>query len=1080
VNRHKRFIVSAAVTLGLGTFVAVFSRWYLAPPTNPEFATAEEIRAAVARTQATASAENKKLADELLQKESRLANLERMDPGRRVRLAIGWLGLPSETQDSQVADLTVADLTPSTNLELVDRLSLNTALQETAMTLSGLVRAQSAIRVGKLLRADWFLLGTASTINAHQFVLARIVDARTGITRDFTAVPGDRGPLTIAAGLADFVRESRNDASTPRRRTLLAIGAFRNVSDNARLSDFGEKLRTHLLTAYQTNSGVTLLERESVDTLLREVRLDTAGLADKGGTSNAIPLLSAVWLVYGDYQSYEVNGRQVELALKVMQTIGRESNLTLVGSPDEAFYQRVKESLDTSLTNRQLWLMTPDHQNELVVQMKRGDEFSRTLRQYFLTFEMPQAWRPDINSQELEEAIRAYETVLLLDPSNRLAKLHLALCLENLQTAGPDEISEARNYLREVAEASPTDDYTVSALSALGATYRHKDDAEAAIWFRKAAAAATNDTNRAARLLTQLAVILQDSEDALQTRDRSNPTAADLAEDHFRTSIRHLDDTAKAGNWVAEEGLPETIFDNFLNSFGDARAVGLKRLNEILPDLTQKFPEIAPHLLAFAFVRQSETNNPLLAQFEASVESCSGQAAHMRLPGPYFTYVSHAAAQWCLDHRQYAVVPRLMEAKRRAISINTDASTPSITMRYPDTGVRPTMKLTDVKLPVEDSITLATAYIGMEKWKEALEVIEALPSRPLPAPGNGNAWVKGTIPGVPSDMDALCRQKLGMPVASDPRAFKLGKPVIVTECLSFTTAGEGLWLAARDKLVRLDFNLATNLAVPLSEFGANPSSVCASASHVYVATQGAGLFDYDQTTGQNRQFTAKDGLHSDHITRLLLQGETLWIGFGDDFGNGGVGRLDVPTGRFTAFTPPIASTLANDYSKWDSTNQAPRQPVSALAAKPDGDVVVASLNKGIQIYDVHDGRWQTGRICQVEDLACNSEFLAYVDRWGALNKGAGLQVETLGNQQWHGYGPEEGIPQPSITAIALNGQDAWIAGRGFIGVFDLKKETMRKFCYTQAPVAYHLEIAGGCVWVQLYGSLYRIPLSVAL
>ena len=55
-------------------------------------------------------------------------------PSRPVRLAIGWLGLPDETQNSQVTDLLTAELTGAKGLELVERRSLDKVLREMEMT----------------------------------------------------------------------------------------------------------------------------------------------------------------------------------------------------------------------------------------------------------------------------------------------------------------------------------------------------------------------------------------------------------------------------------------------------------------------------------------------------------------------------------------------------------------------------------------------------------------------------------------------------------------------------------------------------------------------------------------------------------------------------------------------------------------------------------------------------------------------------------------------------------------------------------------------------------------------------------
>ena len=138
-----------------------------------------------------------------------------IDPQKPVRLAIGWLGLPDETQNGQAADLLLAQLSSARNLQLVDRQSLDKVLRESQMSLSGLVRAQSATRLGKLLRADWFLLGSAATVNGSNYVVVRIVDARTGTMLNAEIVSRQDGTSQLVPKLAAFVRQSRESASHP-------------------------------------------------------------------------------------------------------------------------------------------------------------------------------------------------------------------------------------------------------------------------------------------------------------------------------------------------------------------------------------------------------------------------------------------------------------------------------------------------------------------------------------------------------------------------------------------------------------------------------------------------------------------------------------------------------------------------------------------------------------------------------------------------------------------------------------------------------------------------------------------------
>ena len=225
-----------------------------------------------------------------------------IEMSRPLRLAIGGLGFGNDEKDRSVADLTLANLGGAAGLDLVERQSLDAVLRELNLSASGLVRAKHAVRVGKLVRADWFLLGSSFVLNGTNSIVVRVVDARTGIMVEAGVFSGEQLVSEIAKNLASFVRQCREDAAQAKARVYLAFGTFRDLSVNNRLADFPPQLRAYLTAAYQGNK-VTLLEREFVSTLLQEVRLDLAGLTDTAGTNASSPMQSAFWLVDGYYQS---------------------------------------------------------------------------------------------------------------------------------------------------------------------------------------------------------------------------------------------------------------------------------------------------------------------------------------------------------------------------------------------------------------------------------------------------------------------------------------------------------------------------------------------------------------------------------------------------------------------------------------------------------------------------------------------------------------------------------------------------------------------------------------------------------
>ena len=226
------------------------------------------------------------------------AKLMPLDLLHPVRLAIGGLGVPDNDENGQLGDLVTVELTSAPGFQLVERRSLAAILHELNLNWSGFTRANDAVRVGKLLKADWFLLGTESKINATNFIVARVVDARTGIIRDAGVFLADESPTQLAADLALFLNQSRKDAASAKLRVFLALSAFEDLSINDRQADFSRQLRGYLTATFH-GSGVTLLVRDYVEILLQEVRLDLAGLTEGGGSNPPTAMQSAYWMVSG-------------------------------------------------------------------------------------------------------------------------------------------------------------------------------------------------------------------------------------------------------------------------------------------------------------------------------------------------------------------------------------------------------------------------------------------------------------------------------------------------------------------------------------------------------------------------------------------------------------------------------------------------------------------------------------------------------------------------------------------------------------------------------------------------------------
>jgi TolB-like protein/Tfp pilus assembly protein PilF len=85
-----------------------------------------------------------------------------------------WIG-------ESCAEGIVTNLLPEQGLRFVERQSLSTIINELKFQESGLVNEQNAVALGKLVGADYFLLGSASLLNRSVVLRGRLVNIETGM-----------------------------------------------------------------------------------------------------------------------------------------------------------------------------------------------------------------------------------------------------------------------------------------------------------------------------------------------------------------------------------------------------------------------------------------------------------------------------------------------------------------------------------------------------------------------------------------------------------------------------------------------------------------------------------------------------------------------------------------------------------------------------------------------------------------------------------------------------------------------------------------------------------------------------------
>jgi tetratricopeptide (TPR) repeat protein len=997
-------------------------------------------------------------------------------PSQKVRLAIGGLGLPDDSRNRLLADLLTVELSRTKGLELVERPSFDKVLRELEMNLSGLVRAKDAVQVGKLVRADWFLLGSSCSIHGTNVIIGRIVDARTGILRDIGLFESSADPLPLGHALGEFTRQSRQATGTSKPRVFLAVGGFADVGVNARQAAFPAQLRASLMGAYQQPkqpANLTLLEREAVDALLQEVRLDLAGLTEGNGIEEPAPIQSAFWVVDGFFQSYETSGQQVEVVLRVTQAFWKRASKTLRGQPGEALFLQAKSFIDETLAKGEPNSAAPTRRREIGQQLAIGEDLMKASwgidPALALIFGRNQLDPLDQarRRNNMEEAMRAFQTVLLLDHNNRKAKLYLGACLLDWTIGRPEE---ARNYFREVADSTPPDAWSKKALETLGM-----------INFSEFGTAAPEEN----------------ANDWLK-EGPSSQKALEKAEKQLLGTVR-------------KEG--RLAFDYFMSGFATNQSLGADHLVRLWPKLKEQCPDLAPTLVADLVSYLVTTNSPVVDEFRQTLAASVNKPETITNRSAFFGTAVILDYEWSLEKKWPALAAEIMEAKRQAA------------------GREPKIPLTDT-----DRIRLAFAYVNLERWRDALEVFEELGETPVNMDFNG-PWGSPFRPFLPAAAAAECRAKLGLPPVQIAGRFDFGKPCLCLHTPSvFAATEDALWVAIGGKLLQLGFNLATNLEVALPvDSGVAFTAICVSPEQVWMGTESAGLIEYNTATRKCRVIAEADGLLRNDIGCLCRQGDVLWIGCGSSGRRGGLAKLDLRSGRVSAFTPslpeePISSTSPITFERADPSDGPPAHAIHGLGGGLAGEVWMFVSKQGLRRYVSASNTWGPiqsdlgGEIVsfttdrehliaglQFEQLAVTlqnrhkeadgtivgvltnivitrAEFKRMVERrdelaprisnttGGTIPDQGGLASYDLRDGYWKMLLDSEHLPAPP-TKIFVVGGDVWVGGLGYVAVVDAAKKSVRKLCYIPSRTVDGLQVAGGFLWAQYDNHLHKAPLS---
>ena len=266
----------------------------------------------------------------------------------QVRIAIGGFAAISDPnpvmeRSRRLADLLTTELARSPDFELVERAETERLAAEQALSLGGRVNPAENARLGRMLRADWFVVGSFLTLGGSNCVVVRVVDAPSGVIRDLACLAAGEADLSRTAhALTEFRLSSRQKVTASQRRTFLGVGGFEDARVNNRHPELRQSIRLRLEEAFR-GTAVAVVERTMVAPLLEEMRLHAGGLT--APTPTAGPASPGFVLIDGNYRSLFEEGQKIELLLRV-ETSGEAPRVVrLKAAAGEELLARVLEAV---------------------------------------------------------------------------------------------------------------------------------------------------------------------------------------------------------------------------------------------------------------------------------------------------------------------------------------------------------------------------------------------------------------------------------------------------------------------------------------------------------------------------------------------------------------------------------------------------------------------------------------------------------------------------------------------------------------------------------------------------------------
>ena len=1012
----------------------------------------------------------------------------------KIRIAVGGFVPASGSTEAQkqseiVADLLTVRLSTVEKFETVERQEINAVTRELALGLAQVSKPEDTIRIGALLRTDWLLLSSWLKLDGTNTLVARVVDARTGIIRDLCLLPAtDAKPDQLADSIAEFVINSASRAAAKEQRIFLGLGGVENIGVNNLHSDFWKNFRAELEPKFRGTRFATV-ERTMVDSLLTELRLNLGGFTTT--PQSAASAQPAFLLVDGVYQSIHEEESKINLVLRVQEIGGSHKLYSLKETPGQALNAKIIAILEQALQDLRTQKSDPARGAEALVQLKLGKERARILDLDSAESNLGgfSSWSQDPEERDrrmknITSAMDSFKAALLLDPDNAEAKICLAVCLMDRSIGKTDA---GRGYFGEVIASSTNAATVMIARRRLASSYLHGDtDAQALDMFLALHRDSTHPAERA--------WALGQTQPPLQRLHKAGKISTQkYLEYRDQQFLAECESALVADSNITVLFLwteTQNLFEQFVWVFGSDQKAGETYVEKVLVQATEKYPRLSPYFWASYAIwignHQATLSTNALARLETALKLCRDHPDQVHLVDSL--YISHffPLLQWAVSRKQFTIGELICDIRRR--DMGRHASEADYIAAIWQSSKQDTAR----KL-------YYSGYCkrGLQMWREAATEFAQIESDSDPFITEvAGPWGEAGTRVSAKQLLIECQQKLGVAtnLASEthaPSSFKLGAPVLTLRQPSvFACDGDQIWLAdgpapyvfhkREQKLTKLEWPSGINPQV---------NAIRVSPNTIWWGTLTNGLVDMDKKTRQGRVLKEENGLLTAGIAAMTLDGEKLWLGFGfERFG--GVGYLNVDTRRFTSLTPELNLRSVTNRSFFDSEKlEAPRCEVRAVCPMPSGDLFLLSDDWAFRHYVAAGNSWHINRhpmFMHGNVLVARSNLVAVAGDDGvAIYDVTTRKLQPVDFTDWlKNPNTFNGRPFPlSGESLALDGKNLWIGGEGFLALVDIETGRVSKLCdfdRIRRQKVHCMQVADGELWFAIENRLYCLREPYAL